>query len=150
MASKCKICGKPIPHRKPPRDNATKYCETCREEQYKKQQRKARQRYNKKHRTTKITIKKCACCGQEFISTHHIAYCSETCRVNNKKELHIQHMNKYRATHPKSDKQRYFDNLGNSNLREKPQLDAERELRIIKNEIRRLKLWDILRGGVYE
>ena len=134
----CKKCGKPFkvpPNRE---GNARKYCNQCQITVYTEHRRKARLKYNKLHPHTNGRTRICNWCANIFHSTNGQRYCSERCRKYARMEQNNIHQKKYRARHGKSEKQDYFDNLGNSNLHEHPHNSAKKELIAIKKEKKRL------------
>ena len=136
---KCKWCGEmftPPPHRN---GNPMKYCtSSCRAKAYNLNRRKARKRYNTKQKKTVIIL--CEWCGKPFTSTNNKKYCSILCRNEASREQNIKRQINYRLRRGKSDKQNYFENLGNSNLREHRKVDFDDEKRIVKAEKRRLHI----------
>lgn len=139
---RCKQCGE---HFSPPPDktgNARKYCsKTCRARAYNERKKEARRRYNKRNpRPRPPRIKLCEYCAQPFPSKHGKKYCSITCSKKVRQDQNNHNQKHYRAKHPKSDKQRYYDSLGNSNLREHRHKFFGDELKLVKHEKRRLHI----------
>lgn len=141
MIRRCRWCGQifhPPPNKK---GNNMQYCSnTCRSMGYKKHQKQARQQYQKRRANTKITIKNCKWCNTEFISSHSKVYCSKQCKKYALQEQYTRATYNYRSRHGRSEKDLYFSNLGNSNLRQKPDTDFQVESQLIKNELKRLHL----------
>lgn len=134
---KCEHCGNYFHYKW----NYQKYCTQCRPLVYNMLRRKARLKYNKLHPRTKFTTILCNWCGKPFISSNHRKYCSITCKKEARKEQNIRNVQKYRVRWGKSDKQKYFDELGNSNLTEHRNTKSFKdEQRMIRAELRRLHL----------
>lgn len=139
---KCKQCGV---HFTPPgtrSGNNMRYCsKSCRAKAYNERRKEAKRRYNKRNpRPRKPTLKLCEYCAKPFSSKHGRIYCGLPCRKKARREQNNRHQKHYKATHPKSDKQRYFDNLGNSNLRQHRHPKFDDEKRLVHAERRRLHI----------
>lgn len=139
MTRNCRWCGKSFTPSRDKKGNPQKYCSnSCRVKGYTRSKIEANRKYRKKHQGKII---KCKWCGNNFLSRHGRCYCSVTCKKEARREQNIRHQIRYRIVHGKSDQQRYFDNLGASNLREHRKDCFDDELRLIKREMRRLHLW---------
>ena len=134
----CKKCGKPYKVPTTRAGNARKYCKECQLTAYTEHRKKARLKYNKLHPTNNGRTRTCNWCAKPFLSTRGQRYCSPTCRKYARMEQNNKHQKKYRTRHGKTEKQDYFDNLGNSNLHEHPHSNTKKELIAIKKEKRRL------------
>lgn len=120
----CLECGKKI-HIIKPSMNAKKYC--C---------SKCRITHNKKH--TKISIRKCAWCGKEYVAIHtrHISkFCSEKHSYYSRLDSNLHSVRKYQRKYNTPTKQAW---LGNSNLKSHANTDFNTELKQIRNELARL------------
>jgi len=136
----CRWCKKQFTP--PPNKKAIQYCSNnCRKQGYKQKQQEARKRYNQRHPTqTQPTIRKCNYCGQTFPSTHGKKYCSNNCRKQARREQTNRHVKHYYAVHGRSEKELYYANLGNSNLREHRNPSFDDEIKLIRAELRRLHI----------
>lgn len=108
--------------------NARKYCSTkCRLNHYKK--------------ITKISIRKCAWCGNEFVALHDVhrsKFCCKKHAYFSKLQSNLESVRKYQKTYTKPTRQAW---LGNSNLKAHPNtMDWNEELKQIQNEFKRLKI----------
>lgn len=140
MKKKCKKCGVEYVAT-PPKDNARVYCHSCSLEITKENRKKARQKYNRLHPYKPHThTRRCNWCGMPFLSTRNQQYCSSRCRRYARQEQVLRAVQRYNTRKGKSEKQVYFDNLGNSNLREHRKEDYEDEERLIRAEKRRLRI----------
>lgn len=124
----CLECGKKFMVTNPSQ-NAQKYCSA-----------KCRLKHNKKH--TRISIKKCAYCGKEYVATHtrHVRkFCSNKCAYHSKLDSNLKSVRKYQKAYTLPTGQAW---LGNSNLKShlRNEGDWDKELREIHNELTRLKL----------
>lgn len=127
MIRKCKECGKEF-HINKPSLNSKKYCsESCRKKHYKKR--------------TRISIKKCAWCGCEYIALHnkHVSkFCSKKHAYYSKLQSNLNSVRKYQKSYTHPTNQAW---LGNSNL--KAHLNTNNwseELKMVQNEFKRLKI----------
>lgn len=137
MIRKCKWCGGTFhpPHNR--KGNNARYCsDKCRREGYKQ----SKKQYQKRHATTQIKLMTCQWCGRQFVSTHGRKYCSRSCKHYAVQEQNLHAVLKYQLTHGRDEKQEYYANLGNSNLREHRNHDFNVEARLILAEKRRIKL----------
>ena len=139
MELTCRKCGK-IFHVPKQGNNARKYCNTCQIAVYREHRKKARMKYNKLHPVSRGRVRSCNWCGVAFHSVRGQLYCSPRCRKFARMEQNNIHQKRYRQRHGKSEKQGYFDNLGNSNLGGHRVESDDEELKKIKREKRRLKI----------
>ena len=139
---KCKNCGAKFTPPKTRKGNNMRYCsEPCRAKAYNQRRKEAKRRYNQRNpRPRPPTIILCEYCAKPFPSKHGRKYCSIPCRKKARQDQNLYHQKHYRATHQKSDKQRYYDNLGNSNLREHRHKKFADEQRLVLAERRRLHI----------
>lgn len=136
MLKKCEWCGNQF-HT----NNKSKYCSKyCKEKGYQKKQKEARQRYNQKHKTTKIKIRKCRWCQKEFISTHNKRYCCNQHKKYSILERNLAAVRAYQKKRGRNEKNKYYACLGTGNLREHMHEDANVEYKLIHAELRRLKI----------
>lgn len=140
MEKICSSCGNPFSVPSNRKGNARKYCDSCQIKEYQKRRRKAKLKYNRLHPIQRGRVMSCNWCGKPFMSYKGMRYCSARCRRFARKEQNYLHQLKYQRRHGRTDKQRYFDNLGNSNLGEHCCEDVEKEMKKIKKEKRRLKI----------
>lgn len=133
---KCRWCGKQFT----PTIHLKRYCsDQCRALAYNENRRLARKRYNQKNpRKRPPTIRLCNWCAKPFTSRKGIIYCCIKCRKEARREQVNRNVKHYKLLRGKSDKQYYFDNLGNSNLREHRKKSFTDEEKVIRAEIRRL------------
>lgn len=138
----CKHCGVKFTPPQTRAGNNMKYCsKSCRAQAYNQRRKEAKRRYNKKNpRPRPPMIKLCEYCAKPFPSKNGRKYCSIPCRKKARQDQNNTHQKHYRATHPKSDKQKYYDNLGNSNLREHMNPFFDDETKLIRAERRRLHI----------
>ena len=138
MTRKCKICGEVFEPPQKRECNAMKYCSPqCQAIAYNQLRQKARTKYNQNHNRSRARIILCEWCAQPFITTHNRKYCSLYCRKEARREQNKKHQQHYRVMHGKSEKEKYYSNLGTSNLREHPKKNFQDEKRLIKFEKRR-------------
>jgi len=123
----CLECGK-VFHITSPAMNAKRYCSsTC------------RIKHNKNK--TRISIRRCAYCGKEYVATHtrHVSkFCCEKHKYYSRLESNLKSVRKYQQKYTLPTKQAW---LGNSNL--KSHLKSENwsdELRMVQNELKRLRI----------
>ena len=86
-------------------------------------------------------LESCIWCGQKFIKKHHSEkYCSDECRkdARGQQSRNKAHRWYHRHKHELSEEQRW--GLGSGSLGEHRHEDFEKEQRVIKNELRRLKI----------
>lgn len=141
MNRKCKWCGQSFTPQSSRKGNAQKYCsQSCRAKAYDLERKLARERYNKDNPRIRSHNILCEWCAKPFVSTKNRKYCSIHCRKEARKEANVRYQTKYRLRRGKSDKQKYFENLGTSNLREHRHQRFADELRLIKTEKRRLHI----------
>ncbi len=138
MQKKCKKCGNTFKVPSTREGNARKYCTQCQVIVYKEHRNKARMKYNKLHPIQKGRIRTCNWCAKQFLSFQGQLYCSVECRNFAVMEQNIRRQRRYKKLHGKSEKQEYFDNLGNSNLTAHCDSKPSTELRKIRKEKRRL------------
>ncbi len=84
----------------------------------------------------------CIWCGKKFIKKHHSEkYCSEECRKDSRGQQSRNKSHKWyhRHKHELSEKQRW--GLGSGSLGEHMHDDFEKEEKVIKNELKRLKIY---------
>lgn len=140
MNKTCQWCGQKFT---PPsqRGNAQKYCsQYCRIKGYNKKHNIAQKKYQEnKPKTTRIHIRKCRYCGKQYIGIRNNMYCSIQCKKYSRQEQSRRTSLKNNLK-GRSEKQLYFDNLGNSNLREHRHKKFKDEEKLIKAEKRRLRI----------
>lgn len=132
----CKRCGCEYD----PYHHNQKYCKKCQAQAYNEARRNARNRYNQNHPRKRFKLVLCAWCAKPFVSSQNRKYCSMKCRREARREQNNRHQKKYRSIHGKSDKERYYSNLGTSNLREHRNDCFDDERRLISAERRRLHI----------
>lgn len=139
---KCKQCGVKFTPPQSRNGNNMRYCsKACRAKAYNEQKKEARRRYNKRNpRPRPPRIRLCEYCAKAFSSRDGKKYCSDTCREKARQDQNNSNQKRYRIKHPKSDKQKYYDNLGNSNLREHRHHFFDDETKLIRAERRRLHI----------
>lgn len=131
----CKWCGNEFTPSQDKSGNPQKYCsQRCRLKGYARAKIEANIRYRRKYQGKPT---KCRWCGTIFLSIHGRYYCSNTCKKEARREQKLRYQQKYRIRGV-SDKQRYFENLGNSNLRQHRKNNFNDERNVVKSEKRRL------------
>lgn len=79
---------------------------------------------------TKIQL--CEYCGKYFTPTHHRQkFCSDECYVNHRRDYKA----KWKREH------KHKESLGTSQISGKANKDFNKERRIVRNELRRVKRW---------
>jgi hypothetical protein len=138
----CRACGRMFSPPQSPQGRAMKYCsEECRRRGYALRRREAKRRYRRRNpRGVVPVVQSCRWCGSSFLSRGGRLYCSDECRGFARREQVLLAVQRYRVCHPKSEQQRYFDNLGNSNLRGHRHDDFDDESRLVRAEKRRLHI----------
>jgi endogenous inhibitor of DNA gyrase (YacG/DUF329 family) len=132
MIKYCLECGEAIEITSPAM-NAKKYCSI-----------KCRLKHQKKH--TRISIKKCAYCGKEYVATHtkHVSkFCSNKCAYHSKLDSNLRSVRKYQKSYVLPTSKSW---LGNSNIH--PHLRSNNwddELKQIQNEFKRLRIKKLLK-----